>query len=96
MHLEDFLSFIDIRQIHMYLTVKATGTQESLVEDIGTVGGSQDDDSAVGTKSVHLGEQLVEGVLALVIGTHLSTPATSPSHGTYLIEVNGKVEKVML
>src|SRR3546814_5573263 len=39
----------------------------SRVEDVGTVGGRDQDDSAARLEAVHLDEELVEGLLALVV-----------------------------
>ena len=68
MHLEDFLPFLEFREIDMDLTVEPSGSHQGLVEDVSTVRRCEDDDSAVGVESVHLGEELVEGVLPLVVG----------------------------
>ena len=47
--------------------VEATGTQQGWVEDVGTVGGGQDDDAFAGLEAVHLGEHLVQRLLTLVV-----------------------------
>ena len=65
----------------MYLTVKTSGTQQRAVQHIRTVGGSQDDDTRIGTKSVHLGQQLVERTLTLVItARHYILAAGTPDY----------------
>ncbi len=46
---------------------KRPGPQERRVEDVGPVGGGDDDDVGVGVEAVHLDEDLVEGLLALVV-----------------------------
>ena len=56
MHLEDLDTILQFGQIDVNLTVETTSTKQSLVEDIGTVGGSEDDDARVGAEAVHLGE----------------------------------------
>src|SRR3972149_4578707 len=43
------------------------GARERRVEDVGPVGGRDDDDVRVGVEAVHLDEDLVEGLLALVV-----------------------------
>ena len=45
------------------------------VEDFGPVGGRQDHDARGGIEAVHLGKQLVEGLLPLVVGDHAPEPA---------------------
>src|SRR5574344_1624424 len=57
------LAFVQIGQIHMNLSIEASCTQQCRVEHIRTVGGSQRNNSAVGTKSVHLREQRIERIL---------------------------------
>ena len=56
---EHLLTLVQVGQIQMYLTVKTSCTQQGLVQNVHTVGGSQDYDTAVGAESVHLCEQLV-------------------------------------
>ena len=52
---------------HGDLTVEAAGAQQRGVEDVGAVGGGHDDDALVGGKAVHFHQQLVQGLLALVV-----------------------------
>ena len=37
-------------------------------QDLGPVGGSDDDDAGGAVKAVHLGQQLIQGLLALLVG----------------------------
>ena len=67
MHVEHFLTVVQIGQFHIYLTVETACTKQSLIEDVGTVGGSKYYHAAIGAEAVHLGKQLVEGVFALVV-----------------------------
>ena len=67
MHLKDFFTVAQFRQIHIDLTVETAGTQQSLVENVGTVGGGENYHATVAAKTVHLGEQLVERVFTLVV-----------------------------
>ena len=46
---------------------KRPGPQQGRVEDVGPVGGGDDDDVGVGVEAVHLDQDLVEGLLALVV-----------------------------
>ena len=85
-HLEYLLALIQVGQIHVDLSVEAAGTQQCLVKHVGTVGGSQDYHTAVGAKAVHLGEQGVEGVLALIVATHGGVLRTGTAHGVYLVD----------
>ena len=83
---EYLLALVQVGQVYMYLTVKATCTQQCLVEDIYTVCRSQDDDTRVGTKSIHLGEQLVQRILTLIIATHRRVLATRTAYSVNLID----------
>ena len=47
--------------------VETAGTQQRLVQHLGPVGRRQDDHALAGVKAVHLGQQLVERLLALVV-----------------------------
>ncbi len=47
--------------------VEAAGAQQGRVEHVGTVGGGDQDDAAADVEAVHLDEQLVQGLLALVV-----------------------------
>src|SRR3546814_14943934 len=49
------------------LTVETARTEEGGVEHVGGVGRRDDDDAFVGFEAVHLDEQLVERLLALVV-----------------------------
>ena len=85
-HLEYFLAVAELRQLDVDLAVKSSCTQQRLVEDVGTVGRSKDDDTTVGAEAVHLGEQLVEGALALVIAAQVCLIATGAAHGINLVD----------
>ena len=54
-------------QRHDDRAIEATGAQQRRVEDVGTVGGGEDDDAFAGLEAVHLGEHLVERLLTLVV-----------------------------
>ena len=67
MDLEDFRPFLQVRKFHVYLPVEPSRPQKSLVENICTVRGCKYDDARIGIESVHLGKQLVQGILTFVI-----------------------------
>ena len=52
---------------HDDLPVEAAGAQQRRVQHVGPVGGGDQDDAFVGFEAVHLDQQLVEGLLALVV-----------------------------
>ncbi|CRQ89159.1 hypothetical protein PAERUG_P45_London_17_VIM_2_12_12_02414 [Pseudomonas aeruginosa] len=68
-HLEDLFAPADIRQADHHLAVEAARTQQRRVQNVRTVGGSDDDDAIVHLEAIHLYQQLVEGLLALVVTT---------------------------
>ena len=65
--LQDLLAALDIGQPHIHAPVKAAGAQQRVIENVGAVGRRHDDDALVIRKAVHLDEQLVERLLALVV-----------------------------
>ena len=65
--LEDLLAPAHVRQRHHHLAVEAAGAQQRRVEHVGAVGGGDDDDALVALEAVHLHQQLVQGLLALVV-----------------------------
>ena len=75
MDLQDLFAALEVGQFHRNTAVKAAGTGQSRVKGIRTVGGREDDDAAVALEAVHLGEQLVQGLLALVIAAQLAAVA---------------------
>src|SRR6266568_1070752 len=64
--------------------VEPAGAQQRGVEDIGPVGGRDDDDPALDVEPVQLDEQLVEGLLALVM-TAAEPGATVPADRVDLV-----------
>ena len=67
MNLEDSLSALCIGIADSYLTVKTAGSQQSRVKDIGTVCRSNDDNSLILLKAVHLNKELVKGLLTFIV-----------------------------
>ena len=66
-HLEDLLAALEVGCIDADLAVEAAGAQERGVEDVGAVRRRDEDDVRLGVEAVHLDEQLVQGLLALVV-----------------------------
>ena len=66
-HLEDRLAALEVGAVDDDLAVEATGPQQGGVEDVGPVGGGDEDHAGAGVEAVHLDEQLVERLLALVV-----------------------------
>ncbi|GJD94933.1 hypothetical protein OCOJLMKI_2140 [Methylobacterium iners] len=64
---QDALAADDVRVRHHDLAVEPARAQQGRVEHVGAVGGRDDDHALVGLEPVHLHEELVEGLLALVV-----------------------------
>ncbi len=67
MNAQDFLTTDDVRIADSDLTVETTGTQQCRIQHVRTVGRSNQDNALIGFKTVHLNQQLVERLLALII-----------------------------
>ena len=87
MDAKDGFAAAAIWQLHQDLAVEATRTQQGRIQDIGPVGGRQHDDSGVLLEPVHLREQLVERLFALVVATTDASPALA-ANGIDLIDEN--------
>ena len=66
-HLEYRAPAGEVRVRHRDLTVEAAGPQQRRVEDVGPVGGGDQDDALALAEAVHLDEQLVQRLLAFVV-----------------------------
>lgn len=75
MNLQDVQPPLLVGPVHQHLAVEAAGTQQRLVEDFGAVGGGEDDQPDRAVEAVHLREQLVEGLLALVVAADAARAA---------------------
>ena len=67
-----------VRGLDGDLPVKAPGAQQGLVQHVGAVGGGNEDDVGGGVKAVHLHQELVEGLLALVVAPAHAGSAVAP------------------
>ena len=84
-HLQDLLAAGDVRVGHHDLAVEAAGAQQRGVEHVGTVGGGDEDDALVGLEAVHLDQQLVQRLLALVVAA-AEARAAMPADGVDLVD----------
>ena len=69
MYLQDFGTSLNIRTVYYDLAVETAGTQQGRVQNVGTVGGGQQDDALVALEAVHFHQQLVQGLFAFVMAT---------------------------
>jgi hypothetical protein len=83
-HLQYGLPARKIRQLHRYPAVETAGAQQRGIQDVRTVGGGQDDHAAAAVEAVHLREELVEGLLALVVAAEGAGVALL-ADGVYLV-----------
>ena len=74
MDLKNLFATANIRQPDIDLAVETTWSQQCLIQHIGTVGGSDNNYALITFKAVHFNQQLVEGLLALVVA---AAPATA-------------------
>ena len=77
-HLEDLRPSLAVGAVDGDLAVEAPGTQQRRVEDVGPVGGRDHDDVVLRLEPIHLDEQLVERLLALVVATAETGAAVAP------------------
>lgn len=66
-HTQDLLATLDVRQPDYDLSIETTRTQQRRIQHVGTVGGRDHDHAFTAFKAVHLDQQLVQGLLALVM-----------------------------
>ena len=65
--LQDLVAADQVGGFHRDLAVEAARPQQRRVQDVGAVGGGDQDDVGLDVEAVHFNEQLVQGLLALVI-----------------------------
>src|SRR5688572_26544263 len=82
---KDALAPLHIGTGHDNSTVKAAWPQQRRIEYIRTVGGCDENDTFVGFEAVHLDQQLIQCLFALVM-TATEAGATMTSHGIDLID----------
>ena len=87
MNLEDLLAALDVGSAHRDLAVKTAGSEDGRIQDIDAVGSRHDDDPFIDAEAVHFDQQLVQGLLALIMGAAQSG-APAPCDGIDLIDKN--------
>jgi hypothetical protein len=78
MHPKDVKASFDIWQIDGHAAIETAWTDQCRVEYVRTVCGSNDDDTRVALEAIHLREDLVQRLLALVVAAtaHTATAAS--------------------
>ena len=67
MNAQDLFAAANVGTRNHHAAIEAAGTQQRRIEHVGTVGGGDQDDAFVRLEAVHLDQQLVQGLLALVV-----------------------------
>ncbi len=75
---QDRLATGPVRESDSDLPVKAAGSQQGRVEHVRSIGSREDDDARLVVEAVHLDEQLVERLLALVVASAQACAALPP------------------
>ena len=75
MHFQNLFAALEVGQLHRHTAVKTSGTGQRRVQRIRAVGSRQNDDAGVALKAVHLGEQLVQSLLTLVVAAEIAAVA---------------------
>src|SRR5699024_9633960 len=76
--LEDVAAPVHVGAVHDDLPVETARTQQCRVEDVGAVGGGDEDHTALDVEAVHLHQQLVEGLLPFVVdAAHAGSAVTA-------------------
>jgi hypothetical protein len=89
-HPQDRLAAFHVGPVDRDLPVEAPGPQQRRVKDVGPVGGRDQDDAALGVEAVHLNEQLVQRLLALVVATAEAGAAVAADRVDLVDEHDGR------
>ena len=84
-NLQDLFPALDIRCGDDDSTVETTGSQQSRVQNVGPVGGGDNDHPFIGVKTIHFHQQLVQGLFPFVVSA-AEAGASLPSHRIDLID----------
>ncbi|KIR22283.1 hypothetical protein PFLU3_21630 [Pseudomonas fluorescens] len=84
-YFQDLFTATDIRQANHDLTVETARTQQCRVQHVRTVGRSDDDNAVIHFETIHLDQQLVEGLLTLIVTT-THAGATMATNGIDFID----------
>ncbi len=90
MHLEDLLAALDVGCVDDDLAVEAARAQKRRVEHVGTVGRSNQHNRLVRLEPVHLDQQLVQGLLALVVTAAKAGASLAPNRVNLINKDDGR------
>ena len=86
MHLEDLDAALLVGAVDQDLAVEAAGPQQRRVEDLGAVGRGEQDDALARVEAVELDQQLVQGLLLLVVAAGHRADAARAAHRVELVD----------
>ena len=78
MHGQDLFAPLHVGRVEDHPAVEAAGAQQRRVEDVGAVGRGDDDHVGVGVEAIHLDQDLVQRLLALVVAAADARAALPP------------------
>ena len=78
MYLEDRFPAAHVRPVQDHPPVKTTRTEQCWVQDVGPIGGGDNDDVGIGIKAIHLDQDLIERLLPFVVATAQACAAVTP------------------
>ena len=84
--LQDLLPAHQVGQVHRDLAVEAAGPQERRIEHFGPVGGRHHDHAVLRLETVHLGQQLVEGLFPFLVRAHGAGAGPPAADGVELVD----------
>ena len=87
-HREDLLAPPDVGKIDHHLSVESARPQQCRVENVGPVGGRDEDDAFVGLEPVHFHQQLIEGLFAFVVTAAQTGAAVAPDRIDFIDKDN--------
>ena len=87
MHLQHCTAARQVGVGHRDLAVEAAGPQQRRIEDVGPVGGRDEDDAGARVEPVHFDQQLVQRLLAFVV-TAAEAGAALAAHRVDLVDEN--------
>src|SRR5262245_7606032 len=85
MDFHDLLAAVYIRPVDIHLAIKPPRPEQRRVEHVSTVGRGDDNNVGIVVKTIHLDQNLVEGLLALVMAA-AKPGATHPPYRVDLID----------
>ena len=85
-HLEDASPAFPVGRVHDDASIESPRPQQCRVEDLGPVGGGEHDHTLVAGEAVHLGEDLIERLLALVVTAEVDRAAAGAADGVELVD----------